>query len=161
MFIWFVAGSLVAVPLVFDSPDLDARFVLVAALLPVSEGLVGGPWILHTLAGSVFALTVVMLSTRGSRIQRQRWMGVPIGMFTHLVMDGTWGYTTLFWWPVVGVDTLGGSSLPEFDRFPGTLGLELLGLLACAWGWRRFGLSDPQRRRRLWAEGRLETIRGR
>lgn len=161
MFIWFVAGALVVVPMVFESPDLDVRIVTVAALLPIAEGLIGGPWLLHTLAGAVLVLVVVMLGTAGRRTQRRRWLGVPIGIFTHLVMDGTWGYTALFWWPAGGIDQLGGSALPEFDRYPGTLGLEVLGLLACLWGWRHFGLSQPERLRKLWSEGRVEASRDR
>jgi|TARA_B100001971_G_scaffold61015_1_gene56038 hypothetical protein len=161
VFIWFIAGSLVAIPMVFASPDLDVRIVTVAALLPVAEVLIGGPWLLHTLAAAVLVLVVVMLLTLGRRGQRQRWLGIPIGMFTHLVMDGTWGYTELFWWPAGGFDQLGGSALPEFDRFPGTLGLEVLGMVVCLWGWRKFGLSQPERRRKLWSEGRVEFSRGR
>ncbi|HCV35537.1 MAG: metal-dependent hydrolase [Acidimicrobiales bacterium] len=161
MFIWFVAGSLVAVPMVFDSPDLDIRVVMVAALLPIVEVLIDGPWILHTLLLSVAALAIVMLLTRGHRRKRQRWLGVPIGMFTHLVLDGTWGRTTLFWWPAGGFKQLGGSTLPEFSRFPGTLWLEALGLIVCFWGWKHFGLSQPERRQQFWTEGRVEAIRDR
>jgi hypothetical protein len=102
-----------------------------------------------------------MLLTRGRRPGRQRWLGVPIGMFIHLVLDGTWTDTGLFWWPVAGMDELGGSVVPEFDRLPGTLLLEALGLLVGAWAWRRFGMSDPLNRRRFWSEGRLVGIAGR
>ena len=161
MFIWFIAGSLVVIPMVFASPDLDVRIVTAAALLPVAEVLLGGPWLLHTLAAAVLVLAMVMLGTLGRRSRRQRWLGIPIGMFTHLVMDGTWGHTELFWWPARGFDQLGGSALPEFDRYPGTLGLEVLGLVVCFWGWRQFGLSQPERRRKLWSEGRVEFSRGR
>ena len=124
MLVWFIVGSLVAVSLVFDSPALDHRFVAGGAVLPVAEGLVGGPWLLHTLVAGVAVLAVVMLLTRGRRPGRQRWLGVPIGMFIHLVLDGTWTDTGLFWWPVAGMDELGGSVVPEFARLPGTLLLE-------------------------------------
>ena len=56
MLVWFIVGSLVAVSLVFDSPALDHRFVAGGAVLPVAEGLVGGPWLLHTLVAGVVVL---------------------------------------------------------------------------------------------------------
>ena len=61
---------------------MDHRFVVLGAVLPVVEGLVGGPWILHTPILGVALLAAVMLGARGRRLTQRRWLGVPIGMRT-------------------------------------------------------------------------------
>lgn len=159
MFLWFAAASLLLVALVFDSPALDYRLVALGAVLPVLEGVIGGPWVLHTLSVAVLALFGVMLVARGRRLAQRRWLGVPIGLFAHLVLDGTWADTEVFWWPFAGTAALGDGPLPEFGRWPGGLLLEVLGLLAALWAWRRFELADPTRRRAFLREGRLSAIR--
>ena len=158
MFVWFAVGSVVAVALVFESAEMDMRLVAVGALLPVAEGLVGGPWILHTPAFGVAALAAVMLVARGRRLVQRRWLGVPIGLLAHLVLDGTWADTAVFWWPFAGFDTLGDGPVPEFGR--GTTGvlLEVVGLVLGLWAWRRFGLDRPEVRRALLHEGRLTAL---
>ena len=97
MLVWFAVAAIVGVALVFDSPSMDHRFVVLGAVLPVGEGLVGGPWILHTPILGVLLLAGVMLGARGRRLTQRRWLGVPIGMLAHLVLDGTWADTGLFW----------------------------------------------------------------
>ena len=161
MLVWFAVAALVGVALVFDSPSMDHRFVVLGAVLPVAEGLVGGPWILHTPILGVALLIAVMLGARGRRLTQRRWLGVPIGMLAHLVLDATWADTGIFCWPFAGVDTLGSSPVPEFGRGWGGVILELLGLLLGAWAWRRFGLADPARRTEFVRLGRLEAVRGR
>jgi len=159
--VWFAVAALVGVALVFDSPSMDHRFVLLGAVLPVAEGLVGGPWILHTPILGVALLAAVMLGARGRRLTQRRWLGVPIGMLAHLVLDATWADTGIFCWPFAGVDTLGSPPVPEFGRGWGGVILELLGLVLGAWAWRRFGLADPVRRTEFVRRGRLESVRGR
>ncbi len=154
MLVWFAAGSLLIVATLFDGPNLDMRIVVGAAVLPVLEGPLGGPWLLHTLAASAAALLAVMVATRGHRDRRQRWLGVPIGLFVHLLLDGTWARTDLFWWPLAS-GGLGGAAVPEFEHLQRSLALEAVGMVAGMWTWRRYGLSDPERRGRLWSEGRL------
>ena len=100
-----------------------------------------------------------MVVARGRRLLQRRWLAVPIGLLAHLVLDGTWLDTEVFWWPFVGLDALGGSRVPEFGRLGTGLLLELVGLILGAWAWRRFGLDDPKARRALWVEGRLTAIR--
>ena len=100
-----------------------------------------------------------MVVARGRRLLQRRWLAVPIGLLAHLVLDGTWSDTEVFWWPFVGLDALGGSRVPEFGRWRTGLLLELVGLVLGAWAWRRFGLDDPKARRALWVEGRLTALR--
>jgi hypothetical protein len=145
----------VLVWVVFQSPALDVRFVAVGALLPWLDALTGGPFVLHTLLGSVTLLAVVMLATRGDRLRRRQWLGIPIGTFLHLVLDGAWTRTALFWWPFVGEGAFDGR-LPEIERGLGLdVVLELLGVVALWWAWQAFGLDDPERRAELRSSGRL------
>ena len=134
MFFWFLGLSFAAVLVVFSSPGLDYRLVMAGAVLPVVEGFVGGPWVLHTLLAPVVVLTLVMLATQGRRLVRRQWLGLPIGLFMHLVLDGSWANAEVFWWPFLGLaDVLGGSMVPEFQRSVGVLALmELVGLGALA-----------------------------
>lgn len=155
MLIWFAALAFVIVAAVFDSPALDYRVVMLGAVLPVAEGLVGGPWLMHTLAGSVLVLAVVMLATIGRRLVRRRWLGLPIGIFLHLVLDGTWTDTELFWWPFGG-GSLGEGPVPVFDHLVVSLLLEIIGIGVAVWAWRRYGFDDAARRRIFVRTGRLD-----
>ncbi|WP_419851428.1 hypothetical protein [Candidatus Poriferisocius sp.] len=155
MFFWFLALSFVLVALVFDSPALDYRMVMLGSLLPMVELLAGGPWALHTLLAPLVVLLAVMLATRGRRLARRRWLGLPIGLFLYLVLDGAWLRTDLFWWPVFGVDVANGG-LPEFKPAGALIALELIGLAVGAWAVRRYGLTDRQRLRLFCTQGRLD-----
>ncbi len=143
MLLWVVGLSVALVWLVFQSPALDVRVVAAGALVP-----------LHALLAPVVALGAVMAATRRRRLLRRRLLGIPIGMFLHLVLDGVWADGERFWWPF-----LGGSfdaSLPELDRSVGVLlAMELAGVAALAWTWRAFELDDEGRRRELLRTGRL------
>lgn len=141
MFLWLVVGSVAVVTLVFDSPSKDAELVALGAVLPVTEALIGGPWLLHTPILGVLGLAIVML------VARDRL----------LVLDGTWADTRVFWWPATGFDVLGGSRVPEFGRGTGGLLPEASGLLLGAWVWRRRRLADPDRRSSLLRAGRLNA----
>lgn len=155
MLLWFIGLSIALVWLVFQSPALDVRVVAVGALVPWLDAVTGGAWVLHTLLGSVVLLTVVMLATRRRRLLRRRLLGIPIGTFLHLVLDGAWSDSELFWWPFLGDDGFA-AELPELTRSAGVvLLLEALGVAAMVWTWRAFGLSDPARRAELVRTGRL------
>ena len=159
MLLWFAVLALVLVAQVFDSPNLDYRLVVLGAVLPVAEGVLGGPWLLHTLPFCGAVLFGVMLVARGRRLAQRRWLGIPIGLFAHLVLDGTWARTEVFWGPFAGTGALGGSSVPEFGRWPGGLAFEVAGLLVGLWVWRRYGLGEPSRREALLRDGRLTGVR--
>jgi len=153
--LWFAGLSLVIVWLVFRSPALDHRMVLAGACAPVVELVLSGPRVLHTLAGAVAALAVVMVATRGRRLVRRRLLGLPIGLFVHLVLDGVWADTELFWWPLLGA-SFGARVLPELDRGAWVLLMELVGAVALVCVFRWFGLEDPARRATFVRAGRVD-----
>lgn len=154
MILWFAGlGSLIAWE-VFKSPALDYRLVMLGSVLPVAEVVTGGPRLLHTLAGAVLALAVVMVATRNRRLLRRRLLGLPIGLFLHLVLNGAWTRKELFWWPAFGWP-FGAGGLPELDRGGWLLLMELAGAGALLWSYRRFGLEDPGRRSEFLRTGHL------
>ena len=155
MFFWFAAGSFALVVLIFDSPAIDYRLVMLGAVLPLIEMLAGGPWALHTLLGPLVVFTVVVVATRGRRLARRRWLGLPIGLLLYLVLNGAWGQVELFWWPVFGT-TVESADLPEWRSLAALVGLEVIGLVVAAWAVWRYGLTDRGRLRLLATQGHLD-----
>lgn len=154
MFFWFAGLSFVAVAWVFASPAIDYRLVIFAAVLPVVEMVLGGPWALHTLLAPVAAMTLVMLVFRGKRMIQRRWLGIPIGLFMYLVLDGAWARTELFWWPLFGAE-VPSEELPGWES-PGVLALmEVVGFAALVWAVRRYRLDHAEERALFLREGRL------
>lgn len=153
MFLWFAVTAPILVAEVFRSPLVDYRLVAVGALLPLLEPVTGQFFGLHTLSGAVASLALVMAATTGRRLVRRRLLGIPIGLFCHLVLDGTWTRTRLFWWPAFG---LGRQPSPEVGRSPLVwLVLEAAGVALAVVAWRRYGLASPDNRRLLAAQGHL------
>lgn len=147
MFFWFLGLSFGLVLIVFSSPALDYRLVMFGAVIPAAEGLIGGPWFLHTLLTPVVVMTLVMLLTQRKRLVRRQWLGLPIGLFMHLVLDGSWADAEVFWWPFLGTDgVLGGSMVNEFERSAAVLVLmELIGLAVLAFLVARLALRTEGR----------------
>jgi hypothetical protein len=156
MFFWFAGTSFVTVWAVFRSPGVDYRMVMLGSVLPVGDIVAGRPLVAHTLAGGVAVLVGVMLATRRRRLVRRRWLGIPIGMFCHLVFDGVWANRELFWWPAFGL-SFPADDLPEVSRGVLSLAMEVVGIGLLAWMARRFELRDPAR----WAEFRRTGRLGR
>ena len=159
MLFWFVGVGWLLVVAVFQSPALDYRMVMLGSIVPLLDGLTGGPWMLHTLLAAVVALTAVMLLTRPTRdgrrrLARRRWLGLPIGLFVHLILDGAWANTDVFWWPAFGT-SFGHNRLPELDRGALSLLMECVGVAALVYGWRRSGLAEPAARDRFLRTGQL------
>jgi hypothetical protein len=155
VFLWFAGASIVIVWLVFRSPALDYRLVMLGAVLPLVDAAFGGPRFLHTLLLCVVALVVVMVATRRRPLRRRRWLGLPIGLFLHLVLDGTWSRKQVFWWPLFGT-SFGRGQVPELAHPAGlTIVFEVIGA-ACLVGMaRRFRLDEPTRRHRFLTTGQL------
>jgi hypothetical protein len=155
MILWFAGVSFAFVWLVFRSPALDYRLVMLGSILPVGEAVFGGPRLLHTLLAVVALLTLVMLATQRRRLVRRRLIGLPIGMLMHLVLDGIWMRAEVFWWPFFGLD-FGAEGLPELERpFGLIVVLEAIGAAALVWCWRQFGFADPTKRELFLRTGHL------
>jgi hypothetical protein len=154
--LWFVGAAVLIVWQVFGDPTIDYRLVALGAVLPdLVDGPFGGARAAHGVLASVALLVVVMVATIGRRSARKRWLALPIGSFLHLVLDGAWATTEVFWWPLGGT-SFGDHPLPSVERGAWSLVLEALGVLALVWGWRRFGLGDPGRRATFARTGRLD-----
>jgi membrane-bound metal-dependent hydrolase YbcI (DUF457 family) len=155
--LWFAGMSFVLVWTVFKDTAIDYRLVMLGALLPdLIDVWFGGARVLHTLAFSVALLVLVMVGTRGRRLQRRRMLAIPIGTFCHLVLDAVWTRAHTFWWPFLGTAFDGASGLPSLGRPTAVLVvLELAGAAALWWAWSRFRLSEPGRRATFVRTGRL------
>ncbi len=155
MFLWFAGGAFVLVWVVFRSPAVDYRLVMLGVVLPVGELPFGSPRLLHSLTAAAAALGLAMLVTPRRRLAQRRLVAVPIGMFIHLLLDGIWTDTHAFWWPFVGLDW-SDARLPELSRGAFNLVLEAAGAAALWWCWRRFRLYEPARRARFLRTGQLD-----
>jgi membrane-bound metal-dependent hydrolase YbcI (DUF457 family) len=153
--LWFAGGSFVLVWLVFRSPAVDYRLVVVGALLPLVELPFGEPRVLHSLTGAVALLALAMILTPRRRLVQRRLVAIPIGVFIHLLLDGIWTDTRAFWWPFAG-RSWSGARLPELARGGFGIVLELAGAAALWWCWRRFRLGEPARCDRFRRTGQLD-----
>lgn len=154
MVLWFVGPSILIVWAVFSSPAADYRYVALGSLVPLLELPFGEPRLLHSLSGAALGLLVVMVGAMGRRLVQRRLLGIPIGMLLHLVLDGAFADTRAFWWPFAGT-SWSRSELPELGRGGLSIVLELIGLAACWWGYRRFRLDEPERRAAFLRTGRI------
>jgi membrane-bound metal-dependent hydrolase YbcI (DUF457 family) len=158
VFLWFIGTSVLTIAYVFRDPRFDYRPLIVGSLLPdIVDGPLGGARYAHSLLVPVALLVVVMLATAKRRNIRRRLLGVPIGMLLHIVYDGAFSNTHVFWWPFAGA--IGTSPLPAFDRgWVLAVALELAGAALIGWGVVLFGLRDPVRRQALWQSGTLSPV---
>lgn len=155
VFLWFAGLAFVGVALVFSSPAIDYRLIMLGAVVPVVEWG-WGPWVLHTLVASVALMALVMIVWRGRRLSQRKWLALPIGLFCHLVLDGTWADKELFWWPLFGAE-FAPTGPPEVGRPILVLVLmELVGLAAIVWAIRQYDLSERDRRAVFFRTGRLD-----
>jgi len=155
MLLWFIGTAVISVWYVFRDPRFDYRLLAVGALLPDLIDLPGrqARWA-HSLTVSVAALVLVMVVTAGRKPIRRLLLAVPIGMLLHLVWDGAFASTSVFWWPFTG--SWGHVRVPTLQRGWLNLVFEAVGGVLLAWIWRRCELSDPQRRRALIHHGVLK-----
>jgi hypothetical protein len=157
--LWFAGLAWLLVWRVFRSPSVDYRLVVLGAVLPCLDLLIGRPTPLHTVSAAIAVLAVVMVVARGRRLAQRQWLSVPIGMFAHLVLDATWADTELFWWPLSGA-ALVDLEVPEVG-WPLALDvvLELVGLAVLLGLWVRLGLTEAENRDRFRRTGHLARDR--
>ena len=154
MFLWFIGTAILAVGFVFRDPRFDYRLLIIGSVLPALDGLFWGARALHSITVSIALLAVLMLATSGRKPIRKMLLGVPIGMFLHLVFDGAWNNTDVFWWPFTGL-SFGDDPFPITDRGLISVGLEVVGSALCVWLWRTNGLGNAERRREFLRTGVL------
>ncbi len=155
MLLWFVATAWLSVWAVLRDRTFDYRLLAVGAMLPdVVDGLSGGVWIMHSIVTSIGLLVGVMLVTFGRRPIRRRLLAIPFGTFLHLVFDGAFNNTRVFWWPIAR-RSIAARPLPSFDRGATSLLLEAAGAGILIWWWKRFSLSVPANRSAFLRTGHL------
>ena len=154
MLAWFVGTAVVSVWFVFRDPRFDYRMLAIGALVPdlIDVPLRQARWA-HSLTVAVAVLALVMAVTAGRKPIRKVLLAVPIGMLLHLVWDGAFSATEVFWWPFSG--SWGQHRVPSLERGWANVLFELAGAAMLVWVYRHFGLADPVRRRDLVRRGVL------
>lgn len=160
MFFWFLGTAIAAVWFVFRDPLFDYRLLCVGALVPdVIDVWFGGARAMHSLTVSIAVLVVVVVASAGRKRWRKRALAIPIGMMLHLVFDGAFSSTKLFWWPVGGW-AFADDPLPSVARGWFDIALEFAGLAILWWVVKTFGLRSPARRKAFLTTGALRPIHG-
>lgn len=154
MFFWFLGLSFALVLMVFDSPLLDYRLVMLGSVIPWLDQLWAPPWVLHSVLFPVLVMSAIMVGFRGQRLRQRRWLGLAIGIFMHLLLAATFTSGELFWWPALGVDV--GEQAPRVPGAGLAVVLELAGLAALVWLVRRLGLAQPDRRELFMRTGHID-----
>jgi hypothetical protein len=157
VFFWFIGTAIVAVAMVFRDPRFDYRLLIVGSVLPLGDAVFGGARALHSVTVSVALLAVLMIATSGRKPIRKMLLGLPIGMILHLVFDGAWSDTEVFWWPLFGM-SFDGAALPLVERGWWSILLEAVGVGICVWLWRHNQLGDRDRRSAFLRDGRLDAV---
>lgn len=159
MILWHLGLTTLIVRYVFRDPTMDLRWVLAGSLLPdlIDKPIGAILWndtfhnhrlFAHALVGPVVLLTIAMLATRRGTTGRRAAVGVVIGCFVHLVLDGVWTSPEAFLWPLFGFDfpRVAGSDFAtlvgDTIRSPYTWAGEAIGAAYLLYVWRRH-LSRP------------------
>jgi len=87
----------------------------------------------------VAVLTAVMLLTIGKKVVRKNLLALTIGLFLHLVFDGAFLNTKMFWWPLTGL-SLHGYEIPLVERGLLNIPFEIVGVALIFW---TKGRSNP------------------
>ena len=110
---------------VFRDPKFAYRWVIVGALVPV-----------FSVVTVVGVLAAVMLLTIGKKAVRKNLLAVTIGLFLHLVFDGAFLDTKMFWWPLAGL-SLDDYAIPLVERGLLNIPFELVGIALIFWTKRQ------------------------
>ena len=133
MFFWFIATAVLTIAWVFKDPRFDYRLLAVGAVLPDLVDWPTGWRVMHSVVTSIAVLALVMLVSLGRKPYRKLLLGLPIGMFLHLVFDGAFTSAEMFWWPIGGWD-FSVAELPVVSRGWWNVPLEIVGTFAL-WRW--------------------------
>lgn len=171
MIFWHLGITLLVVRYVFRDPAMDLRWVLLGSLLPdIIDKPIGSIFFNetfgnhrifgHALVFPVTLLVLVMLATRRGTALRRGAIGLVIGCFIHLVLDGVWTSPDVFLWPFFGFEfpQVAGSDfvalVEEMVRSPFVWAGEATGIAYLAMLWRRH-LREPGALRRFASDGRI------
>ena len=121
MLFWFVGTSVASVWSVFRDPKFAYRWVIVGALVPM-----------FSVVTVVGVLTAVMLLTIGKKAVRKNFLALTIGLFLHLVFDGAFLNTEMFWWPLAGL-SIDGYDIPLVERGFLNIPFEIVGVGLILW----------------------------
>ena len=121
MLFWFIGTSVASVWSVFRDPMFAYRWVIVGALIPV-----------FSVVTVVGFLVAVMLVTIGKKAVRKNFLALTIGLFMHLVFDGAFLSTKMFWWPLAGL-SLDGYAIPLIERGFLNIPFEIVGIALILW----------------------------
>ncbi len=136
MFFWFLASAILTIAWVFKDPRFDYRLLAVGAVLPDLIDWPTGWRVMHSVVTSIVLLLIVMLVTIGRKPSRKTLLGLPIGTFLHLVFDGAFTNTEMFWWPIGGWE-FSAEVLPVVARGWWNVPLEFIGAVALWMWWQR------------------------
>ena len=158
MLLWFLGTAVLTVFFVFTDPRFDYRLLLLGSVLPDLVDIPFGQarWA-HSLTVAVGALALVMAVTAGRKPSRRLLLGLPIGMLLHLVWDGAFAATEVFWWPFSG--SWGDVEVMSIERGWLNVPMEAAGAAMLWYIWGRFGLADRERRQRFVRHGLLSDTR--
>jgi hypothetical protein len=144
MFFWFAGTAVASVWFIFRDPLFNYRYLIIGAVLPdVVDIWLGHVGPLHSVVTSVMLLIIAMMASIGSRPRRKRLLAGVIGTFMHLVFDGAFLNTKMFWWPLSGLG-FSDASLPSVSRGWWNVLFEIVGVLLCIWTWRRVRVTVSQ-----------------
>ena len=121
MLFWFIGTSVASVWSVFRDPKFAYRWVIIGALVPV-----------FSVVTVVGFLVAVMLVTIGKKAVRKNFLALTIGLFMHLVFDGAFLSTKMFWWPLAGL-SLDGYAIPLIERGFLNIPFEIVGIALILW----------------------------
>ena len=125
MLFWFIGTSVASVWSVFRDPKFAYRWVIVGALVPV-----------FSVVTVVGMLVAVMLLTIGKNVSkktvRKNFLALTIGLFMHLVFDGAFLSTKMFWWPLAGL-SVDGYAIPLVERGFLNIPFEIVGVGLILW----------------------------
>ena len=136
MFFWFIVTAVLTIAWVFKDPRFDYRLLAVGAVLPDAIDWPTSWRVMHSVVTSIAVLALVMLVSIGRKPYRKLLLGLPIGMFLHLVFDGAFTSAEMFWWPIGGWE-FSTADLPVVARGWWNLPLEVVGAFALWKWWRR------------------------
>ena len=129
MLFWFIGTSIASVWSVFRDQKFAYRWVIIGALIPVFSVV--------TVVGVLVAVMLLTIGKNaGKRRVRKNFLALNIGLFLHLVFDGAFLNTKMFWWPLAGL-SLEGYEIPLIERGFLNIPFEIVGLGLVLWTKRQ------------------------